>query len=364
MENSKTSNSGGACPFSTKVPSNDKGQLTDNDIGNWILKSSNSYSVENTPEWQAKRKQYKSSKNTKNLLLKNILRDTESFNNRKKKTVITNSKLNIQDRIEKVHNWKIFENSSDGEATSKNSPFNYSPLPDSPIVKIKDDEEENVEDDFNLEINLHNEKAEKMSKSSKSKKHKKRSKTSKSSKNSKSSKHSKNDTDSSDSNSAITLSSLSTISKISQNFDLDLLREQALQSLMKQQPKSTNKPKNPTTPPTSSDSKKSSKPFIPPPPTAKEVYKDDLELRICKLLIAKDELRQKQEDVSDHIIRNTSYYRETGFIWLKLARRNNRKAKFRIIQLIALVLRKLNEKKNLKPLVEVYCHLRLEFSRN
>ena len=94
------------------------------------------------------------------------------------------------------------------------------------------------------------------------------------------------------------------------------------------------------------------------PPSAKEVYTDDLELRICKLLIAKDELRQKQEKVSNHIIMNTSYYRETGVIWLKLARRNNRKAKFRIIQLIALVLRKLSEKKNLKSLVEVYCHLR------
>ena len=94
------------CPFSTKIPTNDKGQLTDNDIGNWILKSSNSYSVENTPEWQAKRKQYKSSKNTQNLLLKNILRDTESYNKRKKVTDKTNQKLSVQDRIEKVSTWK------------------------------------------------------------------------------------------------------------------------------------------------------------------------------------------------------------------------------------------------------------------
>ena len=98
------------CPFSTKVPSNDKGQLTECDIGNWILKSSNSYSVENTPEWQEKRKQYKSSKNTKSLLLKNILKDTESFNRKKESSKVssskaTNKRLNVKERIEKVANW-------------------------------------------------------------------------------------------------------------------------------------------------------------------------------------------------------------------------------------------------------------------
>lgn len=392
------------CPFSRKAPSDDRGKLTDNDIGNWILKSQTSYSVEQTPEWQAKRKEYKSTKNAKNMLLKNILRDTESFNRRKTSSAINRQRMGVKDRIEKVSNWKcelpVSSNCSErgsSRLSGRNSPDVRNRLQRQSHKNTPTPSEKS--ENFKLEINfanvripIENEKAKEalaqkqreksasppplppveekiesgsaITLSSASTKYS--SSSSRKDITSVSSGSKQKSKSSSSSSSPISDSGTSTRSKPEEQpekpansrntsiDDLENLRQKALSSLAKQKP---------NTPPTSSSppNKQTPAPVVyQKPPTAKEVYKDDLELRICKLLIAKEELRQKQEDVSDHIIRNTSYYRETGDIWLKLARRNHRKAKFRIIQLIALVLRKLSEKKNLKSLVEVYCHLHIK----
>merc|ERR1712178_252349 len=81
--------------------------------------------------------------------MKNILKDTESFNRKKESSKVssskaTNKRLNVKDRIEKVANWNCdlplsSNNSERGSSrlSGKNSPIFKikvdSPLPNSPL---------------------------------------------------------------------------------------------------------------------------------------------------------------------------------------------------------------------------------------